>query len=278
MKRPGKLINRFLNKWGYRLGKLDHNQQQKPFQQKTYHNLELPKKDAYEAQEKILSISKTSVETIFDVGANDGHITGRYRQIFPKATIYSFEPFSEPFRLLSRRSEKWGRVVPVNAAVTAKKGTRDLFLNKHHVTNSLLPTVPDVEKHVDIAVIENIDKVRVPVTTIDDFCAEHNINDIQILKMDIQGSELEALKGAKKKLSQQRVSLIYTEIWFVNVYRGQPLFYELYQFLDKYGYELYDFYNFVYSEEDKIKWADAIFVNEKIVKEITASGGQGGAF
>jgi hypothetical protein len=108
------------------------------------------------------------------------------------------------------------------------------------------------------------------VTTIDDFCAEHNIHDIQILKMDIQGSELEALKGAKKKLSQQRVSLIYTEIWFVKVYRGQPLFYDLYQYLDQYGYELYDFYNFVYSGEDKIKWADALFICERTLKEFTA--------
>ena len=289
MKRPGKLINRLLSHWGLRLEKIAATRQQQSFppndarqpsfqqssfQQKTYHKLELPKKDAFEAQEKILSASGTKVETIFDIGANGGHITGRYRQAFPHATIYSFEPFSKPFRLLTRQAEKWGGVVPVNVAIAGKKGKRDLFLNQHHVTNSLLPTVPGVEQYVDRAVIENVDKIKVPVTTIDAFCAEHHLPGIQVLKMDIQGSELEALKGAKKMLAQQAFSLVYTEIWFVKVYQGQPLFHELYRFLDKYGYALYDFYNVVYSGEDQIKWADAIFISKRVAAGLLASGSQ----
>ena len=59
------------------------------------------------------------------------------------------------------------------------------------------------------------------------------------MKLDIQGAELEVLKGAKKTLSNTLGLEI--EVEFVHLYTNQPLFGDLYTFLSSHNFELMDF-------------------------------------
>lgn len=218
-------------------------------------------RDAFHDQKMLLS--NTPVQTIFDIGAHVGEITASYSNLFPKSTIYSFEPFPESFQRLSKRFKGNSLVKPVQLAVSSKADERKFYVNRDSGTNSLLPTVDDVGCWVDPNVeelIENITTIEVPVTTIDDFCKQKSIDEIQILKMDIEGVELMALEGASEKLSQGSISLIYTEILFVPVHEGQALFHEIYNFLSGYGYRLFNMYNFSYARSGQLEWGDAIFV------------------
>ena len=88
---------------------------------------------------------------------------------------------------------------------------------------------------------------------------EAYIDRIDILKMDIQGGEYEALKGLHKMLSQRKIDLIYSEVYFVEQYEGQPLFHDISLLLFQYGYQLQDIYNPIYGN-GCIAWADVIFV------------------
>lgn len=270
MKPFEKILNTYLKKRGLIIQPINKkNTPASPgeFKQKAYHNKDLPQKDAYKTQQKILS--HTDVKTIFDIGANKGFVTRIYRDLFPHASIYCFEPFAVPFEILRKKFEGCDPVKPFPIAISDKNGEKDLYLYTNDVTNSLYPTVPNVEKYVDPAVIGNVGKAKVPTETIDDFCRRHAINKIDILKMDIQGGELDALKGSLEMLSKQLISLVYTETWFVNVYHHQPLFHQLYQFLDDHGYELFDFFNFVYTWEGQVKWCDAIFLNKETMADYT---------
>ena len=78
------------------------------------------------------------------------------------------------------------------------------------------------------------DEVRVPSTRLDSFMREHNVSHIDILWMDIQGGELEALKSLGDRL--QDVNLIYTEVEFMEIYEGQPLFEDIKGFLEERGF------------------------------------------
>jgi FkbM family methyltransferase len=199
--------------------------------------------------------------TILDIGARIGETTAKYSRLFPESTIYSFEPFADSFQLLQRRFKENNFIKPVNMAVSDKQGKMKFYVNKDSGTSSIFPTVADVKRWVKLKIIENIDVIEVPVTTIDEFCQQQSINDIQILKMDIQGGELLALEGAKEKLKKGAISVIYTEVWFVKVYEGEALFNELYSFLSGFGYKLFDIYNFEHDVKGQLKWADAIFVS-----------------
>ncbi len=52
--------------------------------------------------------------------------------------------------------------------------------------------------------MENVTTILVPTTSIDNFCEREGIDEIHILKMDIQAGELLALKGAYKKLKEKK--------------------------------------------------------------------------
>ena len=109
--------------------------------------------------------------------------------------------------------------------------------------------------------VKTIGQTIVNTETIDSFCSIHKIDKIDILKMDIQGAELLALKGAIKLLEEKKIGLIYTETYFRRQYNNQPLFHEISKFLADYGYYIQDIYSPIYGK-GSIAWCDAIFLPE----------------
>jgi hypothetical protein len=110
----------------------------------------------------------------------------------------------------------------------------------------------------DAVLLKNV--VKVKATTIDEFCDKEGIDHIMILKMDMQGGELLALEGAKKKLTRKAISLIFLELLFVPLYIGQAEYHQVCGLLAKFGYRLFDMYNCTYDSSGKIKWCDGLFV------------------
>lgn len=209
-------------------------------------------------------LSGTRAQTIFDVGANIGKSTAKYSSLFPESTIYSFEPFPESFQKLRRRFEGNSFVKPIQLAVSNKVGKKKFYIYQDSTTNSLLPTVDGAGHWVEPDAVRNIATIEAPVTTIDNFCKREAIDEIHILKMDIQGGELMALEGATEKLSQGSILLIYTELLFVPIYEGETSFYEICDLLSGYGYTLFNMYNFYHTRNGQIKWCDVIFVNPRL--------------
>jgi len=206
-------------------------------------------------------LSGIRVQTIFDIGAHVGETVAKYSRLFPESTIYCFEPFPESFEGLRRRFKGNSLVKPIQFAVSNKSCARKFYVNQDSATNSLLPTVDDVEYWSNIL---NVATIEVPVTTMDAFCKQESINEIQILKMDIQGGELMALKGATEKLNQEAISLIYTEAEFVPLYKDQAVFYEICDFLSGYGYTLFDIYDVHYTRNGQLVWCNAIFLSARM--------------
>lgn len=212
-------------------------------------------KDPFSDQKKLLPQHEEKI--IFDVGANTGQTTKKYRALFPRSVIFSFEPHVESFDALSMTFAEDKAVYPVRSALSDKSGRRRFYVNESSLTNSLLPSV-------DITLARNLRTERVPVTTIDEFCKKQAIETVDILKMDIQGGELLALEGAHESLEKAAISLIYAEVLFAPQYEQQALFAQIIAFLSTYEYVLFDLYNLKHKQNGQLAWGDALFLGPRI--------------
>ena len=218
--------------------------------------------DAFDDTKTILG---GNVRCVFDVGAHVGQTAVRLAEQFREARIFSFEPDPDSYAKLQRLAEGCSRITAVNAAVGEADGAATFFVNRFDQTNSLMKTAPGAERHLvvqDGMVTER--EIQVPVLTLDRFCAERQIDRIDLLKLDTQGYELQVLDGARGLLSRVAVPLIYLEVSFVRYYDGQPLFPEVYQYLYDRGYRMVWLYESGYQTHVYSVGANGLFVHESL--------------
>ena len=204
---------------------------------------------------------------IFDIGANTGSVTAAYLKAFPDADIHSFEPCHKTFKRLRDRHGDNKRVHVHERAVSDSAGTLTFYEAENHATNSLFPSADEAALLFGSSKTKTSSTEQVESITINGYCQEHGIDKINLLKLDIQGGELDALKGASKLLESSQIDVIYSEVEFYKLYQKQPLYHDIAGFLEKKGYSLYALDNFnIKKPIGMLLWCDAVFVSEKILK------------
>jgi len=201
----------------------------------------------------------SAVTGILDAGASNGHISQRLLSWFPRATAYAFEPNPLYVQTLQDLNRRDPRVRPQFVALSDRVGRERLHIMGSPGATSLLKPA---ERLKDVApagaVVKQVSDVD--VVTIDDWAVRNGNPSIELMKFDIQGAELKALRGAERMLRDSTL-LVYTEIWFNAVYEGSPLYSEIDAFLRTQGFALYDIYKPKYDPHGLLVWADAIFLN-----------------
>jgi FkbM family methyltransferase len=226
-------------------------------------NRNQPADDPFLHQQRLLAHGP--VEVVFDLGARVGKTVARYRKLFPSAHIFCFEPFDDSYAVLTRTHQDASRVKPQKLAVSDTCGTQAFHCSDQSDMNSLLP----LSSNAGLLTTASANRViTVETVTLDTFCAQHRLDRIQILKMDIQGAELKALRGAAGLLERQAIDLVYTEMNFGHLYEGQGTFHDVSRLLGIYSYNLYGLYNIAYSRNGPIGWADAIFISPQLLAQI----------
>ncbi|WOO39876.1 FkbM family methyltransferase [Rubellicoccus peritrichatus] len=216
--------------------------------------------DAYSPQQELLKITDRKCETIFDIGANIGTITRRYRKLFPEASIHSFEPFPDSFQKLKENTKTDSNVVINQFAITESEGEEKFFVNHSDPTNSLFERPKKGKRYYP----ENAtakEEILVQSLSIDKYVEEQSIPHIDILKMDIQGGELRALKGAVDMLKRGSISMVYSEVMYIPHYEGSPMMHEIWSFLSEFDYSLYNIYNNSIAGDGQLRQGDAIFLS-----------------
>jgi len=191
-------------------------------------------------------------DVILDCGANVGQMAAGFRQLYPQADIYSFEPVKAVFEKLRGRAHAL-HVHPVHKAVGDRDGRVRMNLTTSPEANSLLAYQ---EGNPCAKWTGVIGQEEVEVCTLDRWCAEQGISSerVDILKLDVQGAELQALYGARKLL--ERTRLVYVEVSFVPIYKDCPLFGDIESFMKECGYRRYA----VYPSDQPQNWGDALYV------------------
>lgn len=196
---------------------------------------------------------------IFDVGANRGSTLELFFRTFPSASIFAFEPIEALCKTIKDKFGDTHNLKLYCQGISDRQEEITFYLNKSLDTSSFLPS-QKTGLNSD-AQVKTISEIKVVVTTIEEIVARENISHIHILKLDIQGSELKALKGAASLLANKKVDIIYTEAYFIQQYKEQPLFYDIADFLKIHGYVLQDIYNPIYGQ-NKLAWCDAVFIRK----------------
>lgn len=205
----------------------------------------------------IIGQLKSSIDTVFDVGACHGRFSKKVFQKFPTSKIYAFEPFPDSYAVLKR--EMHGRNAILNQAAVGKAiGKSIFFVNKNYETNSLTESV-STNSQID-ALIQKESEITVDVITIDDYCEKNGISKIDLLKIDVQGNTLEVLKGSEAMLKNRKISIIQCEVEFIEIYKNQKLYHDVATMLTSYNYTQYSLYNLHYDINGRLSWADAIFI------------------
>lgn len=117
-------------------------------------------------------------------------------------------------------------------AISDSEASIALNANASPATNSLLPVDGRAAQFWGGGVLESVCEVPIHTTTIDEFCRSRDLDRIDILKLDVQGGEFAALKGAGRMLAEQRISLIYMELILVPTYDGQRVLREYLELLE----------------------------------------------
>ena len=217
----------------------------------------------FDAQKSLLKDLGITEPVIFDIGAHRGETMKEYRSRFPESMIYCFEPFPDSLESLKKRFSNDPNTKIISSAVADKSGQRTFYINEIDATNSLLPVATTSRRYLPgQGVIKAI--IQAGVTSIDEFVQTYSVNTIHVLKMDIQGGELMALKGSVETLQKNQIPLIYTEIMFIPHYEKQPLFYEIWHFLNQFGYTLFDFYRLRRATNGQLRLGEALFVNPDV--------------
>jgi FkbM family methyltransferase len=203
--------------------------------------------------------------SVVDAGAHHGDTAVQYLEHFPNSRVIALEPEPGNFAIAKETLAPFGeRVELLPFALTDRDGSVALGVTSHSGAHSLLE-VGDM-RYYD-APVETLAPIEVRAVTLDSLLAGHRLDRLDILKMDIQGAELLALRGAGKLLSRHAIRLIALEVLFQPLYRSQPTFWDIADHLRSLGYALQGIYDQRHHAGNHaiLRWADAVFVAPELV-------------
>ncbi len=208
--------------------------------------------------ECLLSLAKRGYSPlrIVDGGANVGDFARLAASIFPSATVHLVEPQPACCDSLATLAQN-DRFLLHTIALGAEDGFIDLAIDAAGVTTGahvLPPAKPEV----------NAESVQVPIARLDTVLfPEIAAKDRCLLKLDLQGWELEALKGAERIFD--RIEVILTEVsFFAQAY--EPSIETLVHFLDERDFALYDIASIAARRRDnRAHQGDFLFVRRDSV-------------
>ncbi|NBY45315.1 MAG: FkbM family methyltransferase [Acidimicrobiia bacterium] len=165
----------------------------------------------------------------------------------------------------------------ITKALWNKSGEVSLNLCRKAMTSSIYVPNDDFAKlFPDSSRLDIIEQIALPCTTINEVTKNTGLQ-FDAIKLDIQGAELNALLGAERSLSS--VLAVEVEVEFYELYRSQPLFDSVFNFLRSQGYDLIDFISLYrwspreFTGLGQLTFSDALFMRppEKIAATATES-------
>lgn len=169
---------------------------------------------------------------ILDIGGNKGEYTQTVIQKFPNAEVHIFEPSNLNYKLLLERFKKYPNIHISNNAISDQQESQILYAD---VEGSGLASL--TQRRLGHFGLEMQVEERVETTTIDKYWTEVlNERDIDIIKIDIEGHELSALRGAHKAL--EHVKVVQFEFGGCNI-DTRSFFQDFWYFFLEKGFSLY---------------------------------------
>jgi FkbM family methyltransferase len=203
------------------------------------------------------------IETVFDVGANIGQSARSYLANFRHAEIYCFEPVTATHRQLEARLGGYDNVHIFQLALGAAEGAgtmvlegqSDMFFLRRGANEAVISDETPLE--------------QVAVEKLDNFCAGRGIPQINYLKIDTEGADLDVLKGAERMLSSQQIDIVEAECGMNGRNTRHVGLDTLTDFLEQRNYLLFGLYEQVNewpTRAPNLRRANPMFISEYVIR------------
>ncbi len=175
-----------------------------------------------------------SPDLIIDVGANIGQFTSSAANFFPEAEVHSFEPIPKCYKTLLKNTKKLPNVKTYNFALGSSNTNIDFFINLDAQSSSALKT-----NELRLKIFPDkyeVETIEVEQKCLDTIFADMDFGANCLLKIDVQGLEVEVLKGAVNSFSSIRYILLEASI--NPLYKGEVCLQDMITFTENLGFKL----------------------------------------
>ncbi|MFU8781179.1 MAG: FkbM family methyltransferase [Kiritimatiellia bacterium] len=194
---------------------------------------------------------------IFDVGANIGQSVRKFKRAFPGAVIHSFEPVSTVYATLQSEVGMLDKLHLHRLALGAVSGRAQIRVRANNTMHTMVK--------VNDAVYEE----TVEVQTVDLFCSTSGISGIDLLKIDVEGFDLEVLRGAVSMLQAGAIRFVLVECGYDPDDTRHSYFESVRAFLYPFGYRLFGVYEqqLEYGGELRLRFANVCFCMQPDIEQ-----------
>lgn len=183
-------------------------------------------------------LERLGINVVLDVGANVGQFGQKLRMYGYKGWIVSFEPVRENYEALAGIAAADRRWRTEQYALGAETGSFDINVMRGTECSSFL--APLMSGRTNQNIVERRETVEVKrLDSVLNDCLQGIANPVIFLKLDTQGFDMEAVKGATGVLNL--IQLIQSEVSFKPIYSGMPTYSESIESLGQLGFGVYDF-------------------------------------
>jgi FkbM family methyltransferase len=179
---------------------------------------------------------------IFDIGANKGQSVRFFKNLYPQSKIYAFEPSASSYNKLRSfiANKRFSGVFMIPTGLGDSQ--KEIIFHESDLSETSTFALPNqdskyLKKKNRILFQKNMNSYRstlMQITTLDDFIEKNEIDFIDILKIDVEGFELEVIQGATKALEKGIVQILQIENQDNDMRRDN--FHEIDSFLRKRNY------------------------------------------
>ena len=200
-------------------------------------------------------IKKLNFDEVIDIGANKGQFSFLILNSYENIPVIAYEPLSSTIRPLTKLKNKYKNFYFYKFIISNIAKPRKIIITKSSDNSSLLPPSEDqisLSKNkslpMDYEIVESIKLDSVPINK------KKNI----LLKIDVQGLELEVLKSGANNI--KNIKYIIIECSHYELYEGQNLWFDINEFLISNNFELLYRYNDIFLK-NKIVQYDFVYKN-----------------
>ena len=213
--------------------------------------------------EKFIRKNNFRLNTFIDVGAFKGKYSDLILKIEKNCKIIMIEPQGKYFNFLKTKFANNNRVEVLKMAVSNKKTSLNLKVNKHEIT-STFSKFNETNRYLNLKAIlfssklENMTKSEEKIETLslDDIFKKKNIQNIDLIKIDTEGHEYEVLIGARDSI--KKIDCILVEFHNDNIYENYNSE-RIHNFLIENNFTLLKRFNFPFTT-----WEDRLYKNSKL--------------
>ena len=160
---------------------------------------------------RTLAASVQPDAVVFDVGANAGDYVDDIRGEMPSAQVHAFEPNPISYSKLCQRIGLNRGIFANNAGLSDVAGSAILYDDADAVGSRVSTLYVGAAKANKVA-------REIQLTTLDDYARFRRIDRIDLLKIDVEGHELQVLRGAHAYLAEGRIDVLQFEFNRMNVH------------------------------------------------------------